>query len=75
MNDPTKRHGPFTVWGIPKVGDMTDRRGLARFTGSWDEADDYAQRNASPDNPERYVIRDVDENHVALHHIIVEEEG
>jgi hypothetical protein len=52
----------YTVFGIPKdrSDDMTDGRGQPKRGATdvtYDEAADYAERNESPDNNERYVIR------------------
>lgn len=46
----------YVVIGTPKDNDGEPR---IAFTGSYDEAADYAERNESPDNYERYAIGEV----------------
>ena len=49
----------FVVYGVPKDGDMSDGRGrLMRRFELVDEAEEYVEQNTSPDNFERYEIRE-----------------
>jgi hypothetical protein len=46
----------YIVVGVPKDGDGDKREA---FRGSFDDCDDYASRNESPDNYERYYVAEV----------------
>lgn len=46
----------YITVGVPKDGDGGPR---IAFRGTWDDCDDYADRNDSPDNYERYYIAEV----------------
>lgn len=52
--------GEFLAIGIAKDGDGDDDRIACR--GSWDACDEWAERNDSPDNHERYIIGKVVED-------------
>lgn len=47
----------YAVFGVPKDGDMSNGLGDVRFVGREDDCESYAERNASPDNAERYDVR------------------
>jgi len=53
---PLNDESEYVVIGKPKDGDGDPR---IAFTGSYDDAADYAVRNDSPDNYERYEIGEV----------------
>ncbi len=62
FNDTYKRVTPFTVLDDDKtyvvVARYKDNDGdpFVKFTGTYDECDDYAQRNESEDNVEAYYV-------------------
>lgn len=58
---PARETQTYVVRAIPKSAgdDMTDGRGLIVATfPDREEAEDYVERNGSPDNPDRYVVED-----------------
>lgn len=49
----------FNIYGIPKDDDMSDGHGRKMPVSykTYEEAEEYVERNTSPDNWERYEIR------------------
>lgn len=54
---PISDEGTYVVMAAYK--DEPDAGRFEKVRGSWSECDDYAQRNDSPDNPERYEVEEL----------------